>query len=126
MAQPYGDLCICCGLNDVPGFSLSIGQTDRSRESIIRMHLNRQRLTGEKQLEQERGRRSICAGSLIPKLADRRTITFRMRPRAWIGDAPGLDHGARGYMLNWHEDHPAAGTEKPLRGSLISTFDRMA
>jgi hypothetical protein len=49
-----------------------------------------------------------------------------LRPRAWIGDAPGLGHRARGYMLDRHEDHPAAGTEKPLRGSLISTFDQMA
>jgi len=86
------------------------------------MHLYRQWLTGEEKLEQERGGRSICAGTLIPQLADCGAIAARLRPRAWISNAPGFGYGACGYMLNRHENHPAAGTEKSLPRNLIVTF----
>jgi hypothetical protein len=47
-------------------------------------------LSGEQQLEQERGIRGLAARSLVPNFADRFAVAAHVTPRAWIYDAPGL------------------------------------
>jgi hypothetical protein len=41
-----------CG-KDVPGLGLAMPQTDRLREGIVRVNLDRQRFLGEQQLEEQ-------------------------------------------------------------------------
>ncbi len=55
MLQTEGNGCAKLSTKYVPRFRLAVRQTDRLREGVAGMHLNRQRLAGQQDLKQQRG-----------------------------------------------------------------------
>ena len=57
----------------------------------------------KKQLEQQRGDRSVLVGPFEPQLSHGVSRTVDVAPWLEIADAPGLVHGPHGSMFDGHE-----------------------
>ena len=91
MLQSHGYLRIRSGGEDIPCLALAVCQTDRACEHIIRMHLNRERLAREDQLEKQgrawacRSVRSNQTSPMASRHRDRRSrASGRCYPKAWV------------------------------------------
>jgi hypothetical protein len=74
-------------------------QTDRLREGIVRVNLDRQRLLREQQLEEKRRIRRVGVSTLEPELADRGAILVDLAPGPKISASPGFADGSNAGML---------------------------
>src|SRR4029077_8485432 len=92
------------------------------RERIVRMNLNRQRLFGEQQLEQQPWVWRFQIGALKPELADRDAVRLNIAPWQEVGAPPGFAHNSRAGMLDRHDvlqygaDGAGIGRENPACG----------
>src|SRR6185437_8075306 len=92
LLQPKSDLSIRCRREDVPGLAFAARQPDGAREAVVWVHLNRERCSGEKELQQERRFRGLWVGSPEPQLADGGTAVMMRIPGPQIRASPRLGH----------------------------------
>ena len=98
--QSHRDLCAGSGGENVPCFGLAVGKPDRARKRIVRMNLNRERLGGEEQFEQQRRLGRSVVRSLKPQFPDRAVCRRRLAPRTQIDAAPRLRLGSHDGMFD--------------------------
>src|ERR1700730_18446866 len=91
-----------CG-KDVPGLGLAMPQTDRLREGIVRVNLDRQRFLGEQQLEEQGRVWRVHVWALKPEFADRDAILANLAPGPEIGASPGFAHDPHAGMFDRHD-----------------------
>ena len=91
-----------CG-QDIPCLALAVRQTDRAREHIIRMHLNRERRAREDQLEKQGRARSLRVGAFEPSLTYRGVGIVVDVPGPQVRATPGLGYEADSGLLDCHE-----------------------
>src|SRR6185312_8376861 len=103
MIQSHGYLRTrTCG-QDIPCLALAVRQTDRAREHIIRMHLNRERRAREDQLEKQGRARGLRGGALEPNLAYGGVGIVMDVPGPQVVATPGLGYEANSGLLDCHE-----------------------
>src|SRR5512146_1255485 len=103
MLQPHGDLRARTGEEDIPRLTLAVRQTDRAREHIVRMHLNRERRAREDELDEQGGAGSRHVGALEPNLAHRGAGIVIDVPGPQVRATPGLGYQAGPGLLDCHE-----------------------
>src|SRR5579885_1740301 len=103
MLQPHGYLRTRTGGEDMPRLALAVCQTDRAREHIIRMHLDRERRAREDQLQKQGRARRLCVGALEPNLAYAAVGIVMDAPGTQVRATPGLGYEADSGLLDCHE-----------------------
>lgn len=103
MLQSHGYLRTCTGGEDIPCLALAMRQTNRAREHIIRMYLNREWCAREDQLEKQGRARGLGADALEPNLAYGCAGIVMDVPRPQVRATPGLGYEAYSGLLDCHE-----------------------
>src|SRR5487761_231877 len=103
MLQSHGNLRARTGRENVPRLTLAVRQADRTREHIIRMHLNRERRAREDQLEKQGRAVSLRVGALEPNFAHRSAGIVMSVPGPQVRATPGLGYEANSGLLDCHE-----------------------